>query len=97
MQINYTVEAFSSLVRLINFIEQTNSEGAGGRWLDKFEIFIQVKLSAAAAVKISLCNNLTFQKLNLRCLYYSDWVIAFSLSDDNVLIEALIHKSRITD
>ena len=79
MQINYTVEAFSSLVRLINFIEQTNTEGAGVRWLDKFEIFIQAKLSAA--VKISLCNNLTFQKLNL----------------DNVLIEAFIHKSRIRD
>ena len=95
MQINYTVEAFSSLVRLINFIEQTNTEGAGLRWLDKFEIFIQVKLSAA--VKISLCNNLTFQKLNLKCIYYSDWVIAFSVSSDNVLIEALIHKSRIRD
>jgi hypothetical protein len=95
MQINYTVEAFSSLIRLINFIEKTNTEGAGVRWLDRFEIFLQSKLSTA--VKISLCNNLTFQRLNLRCIYYSDWVIAFSLSADQVLIEALIHKSRITD
>lgn len=34
MQINYTADAFNSLNRLVNFIETTNTAGAGLRRLD---------------------------------------------------------------
>ena len=95
MQISYTAEALFSLMRLVNFIEDKNTKGAGERWLDKFELFLIATLPNS--LTISLCNNQTFKHLNLRCLYYNDWVIAFSISNDNVLIEALIHKSRIID
>jgi hypothetical protein len=95
MQINYTAEALSSLMRLVNFIEDKNTQDAGKRWLNKFELFLNTTLPNS--LTISLCNNQTFKRFNLRCLYYNDWVIAFSVYNGDILIEALIHKSRIKD
>ena len=95
MQIDYTAEAFSSLIQLVNYIESTNTRGAGLRWLNRYELFLKMKLRAPERIK--LCNNYTFDKLKLHCIYFNDWVIAFSISEKSVLIEALLHKSRISD
>lgn len=95
MQINYSKDAFISLTNLINFIESTNTLGAGLRWLHRFESFLQESLFKPAQIK--LCLNITFKELNLRYIYFNDWVIAFSVYPDFVLIEALLHKSRIID
>ena len=95
MQINYTTDAFASLLGLINFIETTNTEGAGLRWFEKYEVFIQKSLFNPSQIKI--CHNQTFKKLELHCINYNDWTIAFSIHDGYILIEALLHKSRITD
>lgn len=95
MQVNYTTEAFASLSGLINFIEANNTKNAGLRWLGRFERFLQSMLSNPKLIK--LCNNLAFAKLNLHCIYFNDWVVAYSIHADYVLIEALLHKSRISD
>ncbi len=95
MQINYTEDAFSSLIQLVNYIESTNTLGAGLRWLHRFESFANQKLHTPK--NVALCNNKTFSQLNLRCIYFNDWVIAFSIHVDFVLIEALLHKSRISN
>jgi len=95
MQINYTTEAFKSLIQLINYIEFANTKGAGLRWLKRFEGFLKKKLHTPSQIK--LCNNATFNRLHLRCIYFNDWVIAFSINNDIILIEALLHKSRIAD
>ena len=96
MPINYTGTAFETLVDIVNYIESTNTLGAGVRWLDKFESFLDNSLGTVALVKI--CNNKTFAVLELRCLNFNDWVVAFSITDDNtVLIEAILHSSRIVD
>lgn len=70
MQINYTADAYASLLQLVNFIETTNTKGAGLRWLDRYEVFLQKTLFNPIQVKI--CHNLTFKKLNLRCINYND-------------------------
>lgn len=95
MQINYSTDAFDSLIHLINFIESKNTKGAGIRWLNKYEVFLKKKLKTAQQIK--LCNNETFHRLNLHCIHYHDWVIAFSIHNKDVLIEAILHKSRIND
>jgi len=95
MQIDYTTDAFTSLIQLVNYIESKNTQGAGLRWLKRFEDFLKTKLQRPNAVK--LCNNATFNQLNLHCIYFHEWVIAFSITGDTVLIEALLHKSRISD
>jgi hypothetical protein len=55
MQINYTADAFSSLIQLVNFIESKNTFGAGLRWLKRFEMFLEKKLHTPEQIK--LCNN----------------------------------------
>lgn len=95
MQVNYTTNAFAALTNLINFIEAKNTEGAGIRWLERYEKFIIRALTNASRKR--LCQNDTFKKLDLRCIYFKDWVIAFSIHDKFILIEALLHRSRITD
>lgn len=95
MQINYTADAFASLISLINFIEEKNTNGAGIRWLGRYENFLSAAFLNTATIK--LCRNKTFNRLQLKCIYFNDWVIAFSVSADKILIEALLHKSRISD
>jgi hypothetical protein len=74
MKINYTVDAFNSLFQLVNYIEEMNTAGAGVRWLNKYESFLQQSFSKLNQIR--LCNNNTLQ-LNLRCIYFNHWVIAF--------------------
>ncbi len=95
MQISYTTDAFISLTQLVNFIESTNTSGAGLRWLERYELFLKTAFNSPE--RIRLCHNQTFHSLKLRCIYFNDWLIAFSIKNDSVLIEALLHKSRITD
>lgn len=95
MHINYTTDAFETLIQLVNFIETTNTAGAGIRWLNRYELFLNKKLLNPTLIK--LCNNTTFNKLNLRCVYFNDWVIAFSIHEDFTLIEAILHRSKISN
>ena len=95
MQINYTIDAFAALSGIVNFVESKNTLGAGVRWLDKFEKHLEDSLISPASVP--LCNNQTFYKLQLRCINFNDWVIAFSIQNNAVVIEAILHNSRLTD
>ena len=95
MQVSYTQDAFASLIALVNFIEANNTNGAGVRWLNKFEQFILDVFGNVNNTR--LCSNKTFETLHLRCVYFNDWAIAFSIHGNGILIEAILHKSRITD
>lgn len=95
MQVKYTLDAFASLTSLINFIESKNTQGAGLRWLEHYEAFL---LKTLVNVKrLALCKNPVFKKLHLHCIYFNDWLIAISEHEDFILVEALLHKSRIRD
>jgi len=95
MEINYSNDALESLTALVTFIEKQNTNGAGLRWLNKFELHLKETLIHHSV--INLCNNSTFKNFKLKCIYYNDWLIAFSENKNNILIEAIIHKSRIKD
>ena len=95
MQIKYTITASNSLTQLIAFIEKTNTAGSGIRWLNKYELFLNKTLLLSVNPKI--CNNLSLKNLSLNCLYFNEWLIAYSIHQNFILIEALLHKSRIID
>lgn len=59
MKIEYTIDAFASLTALINFIEAKNTAGAGIRWLNHYEIFLEKAFINAKQKK--LCHNDTFK------------------------------------
>ena len=75
MQINYTGAAFASLCDVVNYVESMNTFGAGVRWLNRFEMFLQQGFLNPTVIK--LCNNQTFYSLQLRCLNFNDWVSRF--------------------
>lgn len=95
MKIKYTADAFASLTGLINFIETNNTVGDGIRWLNHYEEFLRKAFRNPQKKKI--CNNKTFKRIELHCVYFNDWLIAFSIDENFVLIEAILHKSRISD
>ena len=95
MQIKYTISASNSLTNLINFIEKTNTVGSGLRWLNKYELFLLKSLVLYLHPKI--CNNLSLKELGLNCLYYNEWLIAYSVHQNFILIEVIFHKSRRVD
>lgn len=95
MQVKYTIDAFASLTALINFIESKNTKESGIRWLDRYERYLRETFANPAQKR--MCTNATLRKLNLKCIYFNDWLIAFSLHEEFILIEAILHKSRITD
>ena len=95
MQIKYTITASNSLTQLIAFIEKTNTTRSGIRWLNKYELFLNKTLLLSVNPKI--CNNLSLKNLGLNCLNFNDWLIAYSIHQNFILIEALLHKSRIID
>ena len=93
LPINYTTDAFNSLISLVNFIESKNTAGAG--LLNRYEAFVQKEFFSPS--KIKRFHNLMLNLLQLRCIDFNEWLIAFSVHEDFVLIEALVHKSRISD
>lgn len=95
MQIDYTVSSFEALAGLVNYIESVNTKGAGLRWLSKFEHFLSKQFHPAAS--FHLCRTRSLKRLDLNCIYYKDWIIAFSVSGNSILIEAILHKSRVID
>ena len=95
MKINYTNAAYESLLAINEFVELRNTLGAGYRWYLRYEDFILEKLLLHKA--IPLCKINTLQRLKLYCVHYKDWTIAFSKANDEILIELLLHKSRIRD
>ena len=95
MKVRYTIDAYETLVGLLEFIEKYNTQGAGIRWFDRYEKHLNKSLINPSQIRI--CNNETFHKLKLRCIYFNDWIIAFSIHRDFILIESLLHKTRIKD
>ena len=95
MTINYTNHALESLRSLILFIEETNTPGAGLRWLNRYEEFLYNRLQHHKTIRH--CNNLTLRKFYLKCLHYNEWVIAFREEENELTIEAFFHYSRIVD
>jgi len=95
MGVKYSKKALVTLVKLLKFIEKKNTPGAGLRWVEKYNAFIKEKFERAEGIK--LCNNESFYRRQLRCIYYNYWVIAFSYGKDTIVIKALMHKSKITN
>ena len=77
MEINFSDEAITDLQSLLDFVENINTPKAGNHFLLRFEEFIEPKFEVKRAFR--LCNNLSLRKLNLCCIYFNNWVIAFTI------------------
>ncbi len=76
-----------------DFVESKNTKGSGGRFALKFKAAIQ-KL-ALSDVQYSLCNHHVLASLKYSCGHFNDWVIAFKIVNDELIVYEIIHGSLL--
>lgn len=80
------------LQELENYVENVNTKGAGKRFRGRFVTKIK---SSLATTNHALCNHLSLAKFNLRCFFINDWVLAYEVSNNAIVIRTIIHGSLL--
>jgi plasmid stabilization system protein ParE len=86
--------AQSQISKVVKYVEEENTEGAGDRWLQKLRAtFDQI---AQTEVKYSICKNEHLSKQNFRCFTYNDkWVVAYKITDGKFIICRFIWGAKL--
>ena len=89
MIIEIKAPAMQTLERIAGWVESKNTEGSGSRFLTKFYDFIASQANSISS--LPLCKFPDFNKRNLICLFYNDWVIVCKSEKDKITIHLIIH------
>ncbi len=89
MEIVFLPSAKKTTQSIINFIDELNTKGAGDRWYDRLVNFC--KKYALPNTKYSLCNNKWLAKRKLSCIVFNNWIIAFTIEENNFIIHHVIY------
>ena len=76
-----------------DFVESKNTKGSGARYALKFKSAIE-KL-ALSDVQYSVCNHPVLAACKYSCNHFNDWVIAFRIEDDALIVYEIIHGSLL--
>jgi hypothetical protein len=76
---------------IADFVESKNTKGSGTRYALKFKSAIE-KL-ALPDVQYSLCNHPVLAAYKYSCSHFNDWVIAFRIENDTLVLYEVIHGS----
>lgn len=93
MTIVYGEEAKSTLFEISDFVDSINIEGAGDRWTAKLTVWLQKY--ALSNVSYALCKNEYLASLDLSCINFNDWIIAFKIEDDQFVVYKIIRGSML--
>ena len=91
MTVFYGEEARIILYEISDFVDSINIEGAGYRWTAKFEAWLEGY--AKSNVTYSLCRDEYLASLNLSCINFNDWIIAFKIEGDLFVVYKIIRGS----
>lgn len=91
MTVFYDEEARSTLYEISDFIDSINMEGAGYRWLAKFEAWLEQY--AKSNVTYALCRDEYLASLDLSCINFNDWIIAFKIEGELFVVYKIIRGS----
>ena len=80
-----------TLSEISDFIDTINTEGAGRRWATK--LVDHLYDYALPNVSYALCNHQNLASLGLSCITYNDWVIAFKITDDALVVEKVVRDA----
>jgi hypothetical protein len=83
--------AMDTLQNIADWVEQNNTPGSGGRFLDKLFEFLQSY--APSSGKQAKCKLPEFKALDLHCLHYKDWVISYKTVSNRMVIYSVVHGS----
>jgi hypothetical protein len=92
--VSYGEEAQITLYEISDFVDSINIEGAGYRWTTKFEAWLESY--ALSNIIYALCREEYLASLDLSCINFSDWIVAFKIEDDLFLVYKIIRGSILT-
>jgi hypothetical protein len=93
LKIKITPKALNVIDEIADFVESKNTEGSGARFALKFKSAIQIL--AAPNVQYALCNNKILAALGYSCSHFNDWIVAFKIINDEVIVYEIIHGSLL--
>jgi hypothetical protein len=86
-------KAMQVIASVADFVESKNTLGSGARYALKFKSTIE-KL-AIPNVKHTHCHHPVLAAFNYSCSHFNDWVIAFRISDGELIVHEIIHGSLL--
>jgi hypothetical protein len=93
LNIQITPQALSVIDSIADFVESQNTPGSGARYALKFKSAIE-KL-ALPNVQYSLCNHHVLAAYKYSCSHFNDWVIAFRVQGNELIVHEIIHGSLL--
>lgn len=78
---------------IADFVESKNTQGSGARYALKFKSAIE-KL-AVSNVKHTLCQHPVLAAFDYSCSHFNDWVIAFRITNNELVVHEVIHSSLL--
>lgn len=78
---------------IAEFVESKNTKGSGARYALKFKSAIE-KL-ALPDVQFTICNHPVLASYKYSCTHFNDWVIAFRIEGDTLIVYEVIHGSLL--
>jgi plasmid stabilization system protein ParE len=91
--INITPQALNVIDDIADFVESKNTPGACKRYALKFKSAI--KKLALPNVKHSRCNHPILAAFQYLCSHFNNWVIAFKIRDNELIVYEIIHSSLL--
>ncbi|MCW3126652.1 MAG: hypothetical protein JWO03_2310 [Bacteroidetes bacterium] len=91
MKVEIKPEAEATLFEIAYFIDCINTDGAGDRWIDRF--IAHLYSFAKPNVIYALCNNEELAALGLSCINFNDWIAAFVMDGDTLVVRKIIRGS----
>lgn len=93
MTVSITPKALQVIDAIADFVESKNTPGSGARYALKFKAAI--KKLAVPGVQYSICNHHVLAAFNYSCTHFNDWVIAFKIKDNKLIVYEIIHGSLL--
>ncbi len=93
MVVKITPKALRVIDAVADFVESKNTSGSGARFALKFKLAIESL--ALPNVDYALCNHHVLASLKYSCSHFNDWVIAFRITDTELVVYEIIHSSLL--
>lgn len=89
MNIIINEKALLTLEKIGEFVENKNTIGSGNRYVTKFLNFIEETLLSFN--NHQLCKSFQLNKMNYRCFFYNDRVVAYQKNENYIEVKIVIH------
>lgn len=89
MKLVFTAEAENALFEIAQWVEQRNTPGSGERFINKF--IDRIADYARPNVLYAVCKNKTLAEFNLSCISIDDWVIAFTVTKKEFIVQYILY------